>query len=326
MGNLLSKNEVDALMHAISVGQIPKSKRKSTKVALNEKARVYDFRHPAVFVHGHLHSIQTVHETFAMNFSCTLAAYLRTSVKARCMSVEQASFGEFLERLPDPCVAANVALKPSQCRCVLAIDSTLAIGTVDRVMGGGGAASPVKKPYTEIEQIVIGELVDLAIHDLEPVWARLLKSSFALESIEFSSQFIKAASPEDAVVTVAIEVAFGETQGMLSFCYPFQAMQPVIDCIKAKPHSVEEPKPQTTKNRTSMNAFVSQVPLKLSAHLGTTQITMRDLLQIKQGDVLMLDRAINRPIELEAGGHAKFLGHLGTCNGHSAMVIEQRIE
>jgi flagellar motor switch protein FliM len=327
MANLLSQNEVDSLMAAISTGSLPPAglAPEPQKKMLRPDAKLYDFRHPVMFLKDQIRTLQMIHDTFARSFSNSMASYLRMSVKAKCTGVDQISYGEFILSLPEPCTVANSRFQPSEGRTLLAIHPAVGIGVLDRVTGGTGVSTPLNRPFTEIEQTIIEEFIAMALRDLEPAWNRILKVTFLVDTVESSAQFVQVASQEDTVVAATIEVNFGETNGILSLCYPFRALTHVSERLNAKHWAEEDSKAQAAKKKTNAQGLVNQIPLRVSARLGTVQITMQDLMQIKTGDVVLLNKDLSQAAELEIGGKVRFLGRVGARHGHAAIQIEERV-
>lgn len=329
MANLLSQNEIDVLMNAISSGQVQTAEnvgaQQKPSTPLNVK--LYDFRHPVMFIKDQLRTLQMIHETFSRSFATSMASQLRTIVKVKCIGVDQISYSEFILSLPDPCTVVTMRFNPAEGRVLMAIHPSVGMSVVDRMTGGNGVTETLTRPYTEIEQSIVDDFVGTAIRDLTPSWNRITKVSFIPESVEFSAQFVQIAAPEDTVVAITLEVKFGDTQGIISFCYPFRALNPIGEKLSAKHWTVEDQKAaEASKGKASIRNCVNNLPLRASARLGTTQVTMQELLQIKAGDVLLLDQDINQHIELVVGGQTRFLGHLGSYRGKTAMLIEERAE
>jgi len=331
VANLLSQNEVDVLMKAISSGQLaeqpePAAARKAVSVPASQRAiKLYDFKHPVMFLKDQLRTLQMIHESFARTLSNSLSSTLRTIVNLKCIGVDQVSYGEFAMSLPDPCTLVNLRMRPSEGRVLMAIHPAVSLGIVDRVTGGTGISETAARPLTEIEQAIIDEVVVVVLRDLETSWSRIMKFSFSSEGIEYSAQFAQVTTEEDTVVATTLEVTFAETHGMLSLCYPFRTLNPVMEKLSAKHWIAEEQKAQAAKSHDNIQACVAQIPLRLSAHLGKTMITVQELLDLKQNDVLLMNREIMQMVDLEAGGKPRFRGHLGISHGKVALLIEERV-
>jgi flagellar motor switch protein FliM len=327
MANLLSQNEIDVLMNAISTGQLQTAENVggATKTTSQRNVMLYDFRHPVMFIKDQMRTLQMIHETFARSFASSMASQLRTTVKAKCIGVDQISYSEFVLSLPDPCTVVTMRFRPAEGRVLMAIHPAVGMSVVDRMMGGAGNGDSVARPFTEIEMAIMDEFVATALRDLHPAWNRITEVKFIPEGTEFSAQFVQIAAAEDTVVAITLEVKFGDTQGIISFCYPFRSLNPIGEKLSAKHWTVEDQKnAAAARSRMSIRNCVDGVPVQAAARLGTTTITMRDLTQIKPGDVLLLDQDINQLIELVVGGRTRYYGHLGSYHGKTAMLVDHR--
>lgn len=147
---------------------------------------------------------------------------------------------------------------------------------------------------------------------------------FVSEGLETSVEMCKVARKEEIVAAITLEVSFGETQGFINLCYPFRALNSFIDKLSTRPWTEEMQKARTEKGRGNMEAAVSQVPLRLCAWLGRTSIAMQELLQLKRGDVLILNRSIDQMVDIDVGGRTRFAGHLGQSHGKKAVLVAER--
>lgn len=327
MANLLSKDEVDVLMKAMAGGDVPISERPPApkrKVAPPADIKEYDFRHPVMFLMDQLRTLQMIHESFARNLANSLATYLRTTVHVRCVSASQFSYSEFVRALPEPCALANIRFRPSEGRVLMAISPAIGSAFIDRVMGGEGLMDEVSQQFTEIEQFVIDDVVAIALKELEPAWNRLMKVSFTAESIDYTTQFVHVASQDETVVAVVLEVTFGPASGLITFCYPFRALTPVIERLNARQWVAEDQKTQG-ESRHSMQAALNDITVKLSARLGSASLTMQDVVGLKAGDVFVLKKELDQPAELDVAGRTKFKGYLGTHHGKLALLVSERV-
>ena len=328
MSNSLSKEEIDVLMNAVSGGPIPglavaQHHIKQRSAPMNVKE--YDFRHPVMFLQDQLRTLKMIHEAFARNFANSLATYLCATVHVRCISVNQFSYGDFARSLPDPCTLAKIRFRPSEGRVLMAISPEVGAGFVDRVMGGPGGFYDTNQPFTEIEQFVIDDVVAIALKELEPAWNRLIKVSFVVESVDFTTQFVHVASQEEPVVALVLEIEFGSSTGIVTFCYPFRALNPIIEKLNARQWVADDQK-NLGASRNSMQTALNEVKMKLSARLGSATLTMKDIISLKAGDVFMLNKELDEPADLDVGGCPKFKGYFGTHNGKLAIRVSDRLK
>jgi flagellar motor switch protein FliM len=82
-------------------------------------------------------------------------------------------------------------------------------------------------------------------------------------------------------------------------------------------------KAETKKNITR---HLEQTQLPVRVNLGTTHITISDLLNLEKGDVLMLDNTIEDKLPIYIDNRLKFYGHPGLSNDHVAVKIVESAE
>ena len=103
MNRQLSQQEIDAVFK--------KLKGQEQGVAARKEIP-FDFRRPDRIAKSQLRAIHLLHEAFARNLASSLAAYLRSYLTVNLISVEQLSYGEFLEGLPSPSCIVSLSLRP----------------------------------------------------------------------------------------------------------------------------------------------------------------------------------------------------------------------
>jgi flagellar motor switch protein FliM len=66
--------------------------------------------------------------------------------------------------------------------------------------------------------------------------------------------------------------------------------------------------------------------LDVIAELDTLKMTVAELLELKKGDVVMLDKNVQQPLLARVQGVPKFLGKAGVYGLKKAFQIEKRLE
>lgn len=86
MTEVLSQDEIDQLLTAISTGDIePEDTR---QVAERKNIRIWDFRRPDKFSKEQIRTVSFMHETFARLTTTSLATQLRSMVHVHVASVD----------------------------------------------------------------------------------------------------------------------------------------------------------------------------------------------------------------------------------------------
>ena len=92
MGEVLSQDEIDNLLAALSTGEIDTDQMQET----NEKqVKDYDFKRPAKFSKEHLRTLELIFEHYGRLLSTNLPVYLRKNVQVNVSSSESVTFSEF---------------------------------------------------------------------------------------------------------------------------------------------------------------------------------------------------------------------------------------
>ena len=82
---------------------------------------------------------------------------------------------------------------------------------------------------------------------------------------------------------------------------------------------------QSTVKNNKIQAFnysnLNQVQLELSAVLGQTKLSFRDILALKEGDIIPLDTSKDQPLSICIEGKPKLEAELVDKNGRSVLRV-----
>ncbi|HNW93261.1 MAG TPA: flagellar motor switch protein FliM, partial [bacterium] len=170
MTELLSQDEIDSLLNAISSGESVEPPAaggggaagpaaRSGAPGKQPKVKLYDFRRPDKFSKDQIRTLQMINETFARLTTTSLSAQLRTMVHVHVASVDQLTYEEFMKSIPNPTTIAIASMAPLEGNCVLEVDPSIAFTIIDRLFGGKGWSSNLSRELTDIEQSVIERII-----------------------------------------------------------------------------------------------------------------------------------------------------------------------
>jgi flagellar motor switch protein FliM len=315
-GHALSQEDIDALFKSQA------SKPGST--APKFTAQPYDFRRSDRIPKEQIRALRVVHDTFARSLSSSLSAYLRNYLTVNLISVEQLSFREFTACLPSPTCLAVLRLAPMEGAAILELNPSLAFPLIE-VMLGGGKLKPVsvEREMTTIEQQIFSSLLALILQNLSVSWQSVSKVSFAVESHETEPALLQVFPPNEAIVVIAIEIQLAETSGMMNIGIPSS----VVKLLRQRFDQ------QWTARRAVPNEEDENVMLKLiggaiveiDAQVCGSTVTLADLLELEEGDVLQFDTAVSQPSTLYLNGIPKLLGRVVASGRRKALEIQEAI-
>jgi flagellar motor switch protein FliM len=326
MTEVLSQDEIDQLLTAISTGEI-ESDGDVKKGAETRKIKIYDFKRPDKFSKDQIRTLQMMHETFARLTTTSLSAQLRTIVHVHVASVDQLTYEEFLRSIPNPTTLAVINMDPLKGSSILEIDPSITFTVIDRLFGGPGEASKINRELTDIELSVVEGIIVRILGNLREAWSNVIDLRPRLGNIETNPQFAQIVPPSDMVVLITLETKVGDVEGMTNFCIPYLTIEPIISKLSAQYWYSSIRKGGTTENLAILKRRLDTVFIDLIAELGNLEISVKDVLDLQTGDIIKLDRnKVDDEMMLKIGNRQKFLARPGVVGKHMSVQITGSVE
>jgi flagellar motor switch protein FliM len=284
------------------------------------RAQPYDFRRPDRIAKDQLRSIHLLHETFARSLASSLSAYLRAYVVVNLVSVEQLSYMEFSQCLPSPSCLVSLAMKPYEGNAVLEINPALVFPILEMLLGGN-AKAPLKinREITEIEQTILDGLYRIILQDLRNAWSAVANIVFSIAAHETEPALLQILAPNEAVVAVSMEVRVGDNSGMMNMGIP----SIVVKMLRHKfdqQWSVRRSE-STEKEQGRILRLIKPGSINLDGRLNGPTLSVEDLMDLAEGDVLTFDYPIEKPVDLIINGKLKYHGQIVSNGRKRAMQI-----
>lgn len=289
------------------------------------QAEPYDFRRPDRIAKDQLRAIHMLHENFARSLASSLSAYLRAYVMVNLVSVEQLSFQEFSQALPSPTCLVSLGMKPYEGNAVLEINPSLVFPIFEMLLGGAAKSlQKINRETTEIEQSVLDGLFRITLNDLKTSWHAVTPLEFEIESHETEPQLLHVLAPNEAVVAVSMEVRIGDNAGMMNIGIP----SIVVKMLRHKfdqQWSVRKSL-STEQEQSRILHLIRTSRLQLDGRLRGPTLSVADLMELKEDDVLVLDHAVDRLLELSINGKQKFAGRIVATGHKRGFQIEEAVK
>jgi flagellar motor switch protein FliM len=324
MTEILSQDEIDALLTAISTGEVDTTEYSATQE--QRKVKIYDFRRPDKFSKDQIRTLQMMHETFARLTTTALSAQLRALVSVHVASVDQLTYEEFVRSIPNPTTLAVINMDPLKGSGVLEIDPSITFTIIDKLFGGIGESSRITRELTDIELSVMEGIIVRILGNLREAWSNVIDLRPRLGNIETNPQFAQIVPPNDMVVLITLETKVGEVEGMTNLCIPYITIEPIISKLSAQYWYSSIRKGTTDENLAIIQGRLENVELLVVAEIGEVSITMAEVLDLKVGDVVKLpDTKINSDMVLRVGGRKKYKCRPGVIGSRIAVQIGESI-
>ncbi len=325
MTEILSQDEIDALLTAISTGEVDTTDYTAAKE--QRKVKIYDFRRPDKFSKDQIRTLQMMHETFARLTTTALSAQLRALVSVHVASVDQLTYEEFIRSIPNPTTLAVINMDPLKGSAVLEIDPSVTFTIIDKLFGGMGESTKISRELTDIEQSVMEGIIVRILGNLREAWSNVIDLRPRLGNIETNPQFAQIVPPNDMVVLITLETKIGEVEGMTNLCIPYITIEPVISKLSAQYWYSSIRKGATDENMNIIQGRLETVELPIVAEIGEVEITMQEVMNLVVGDVIKLPNTkLSSDMVLKIGGRKKFKCRPGVVGSRLAIQIGEKIE
>ncbi|MFF0825847.1 flagellar motor switch protein FliM [Brevibacillus sp. NPDC003359] len=324
MAEVLSQSEIDALLAALSSGEMDANELK--KEETERKIKVYDFKRALRFSKDQIRGLTRIHENYARLLTTYFSAQLRTFVQITVASVDQLPYDEFIRSIPKMTILNIFEAPPLEGRMVLEVNPNIAYTMLDRLLGGQGAIPEKMGALTEIETTVMERVFGKALDTFHEAWKQIIELDPYQEGLEMNPQFMQIVSPNEIVVVISFSTKIGDTTGMINLCLPHVVLEPIMAKLSGQYWFSKQKKTRDEEERLRVEDRVKVAKLPIVAEMGTATITVGDFLQLQKGDVIQLDQSIDNKLKIKVGDHLKFLGQPGTLKGRVAVQIDEVIE
>ncbi len=279
-----------------------------------------DFRRPTKLSREQVRSLDLFHDTFSRRLSSSIGSIARANATVEIARVSQLSWDEYQRTLPAFTFLATAAVRPLQGDALVEMDTPLALGLANRLLGGAGRVEPPRRP-TELEVPPLRRIGSAAVEALGDALSQFVEVQSELVSIDLSPQLVAISSPSQIVLvlTYALKIQGTELSGDLSLCISLSTMTPMLE--KLASHNVE--KVGAEFDSVLMDQVVRRIPLSVEAHLAPTLVSAGSIAALSVGDVLVLDHRITQPANVTVAGRHLFTGHIGRRGSRLAVAVAE---
>ncbi|MCM3782952.1 flagellar motor switch protein FliM [Neobacillus mesonae] len=321
MVDVLSQNEIDALLAALSSGEMDAEELK--KEETQKKIRSYDFKRAVRFSKDHIRSLTRIHENFARYLTTYFSAQLRTFVQINVVQVEQLPYDEFIRSIPKMTILNIFEAEPLQGRMVLEVHPNVAYAMLDRLLGGPGTSSAKVSAMTEIETTIMERIFSKAFDSLQEAWKTVLDITPRMEALETNPQFMQIVSPNETIALISLSTKIGDTTGMINLCIPHVVVEPIMSKLSTHQWFISEKKSRAPEEVVAIKERVKKAKLPIIAELGESNISIAEFLSLNVGDVITLNKPVEEGLTIKVGDRAKFMGSPGTLKERVAVQIDE---
>jgi flagellar motor switch protein FliM len=315
---ILSQEEIDALLAGLAEGKIETEPGKRVDIG---EVKPFDFKNYTISARLRIPGLEVISEQLIRSLRMHISTILREAIDIHSLPLYMERFKDFLNRIPVPTSIHIFKLEPLKGQSLLVIDATLAFLFIERFLGGEGRHVKVEgREFTSIEQKLIKKVVNIIFNELEKAWRNIIPVKAKYIRGEVNPQFARVLMPEETVIVTGYNIELEAISGKILFCYSLNTLQPFKEKLYS-PYQSEEYIDLAW--RKSLERYILSSEVDLSAILGKTVITLEDLINLEEGDIIVLDKKIEEPVEICIEGVSKILGKLGVFKNRMAVQVQK---
>lgn len=318
MTDVLSQDEVDALLRGVQAGDIDTD---TAKEKLLTGIRAYDLTSQERIVRGRMPGLEISNERFARFFRNSISALIMKFVDINIQNVEVIKFGEFMKTIPFPSNINIFKMEPLKGYALFVMEAPLVFALVELFFGGASARNVKSegRAFTAIEQRVIKKVVDIALQDIAAAWNALAPVESEYVGSEMNPQFVTIVTPSEIVIKIEVHIEIEDFTGKLFFCIPYSMIEP----IKEKLYSGIQSDKASVDQRwvARLGEMLQESYVNLTVEIGKTTLTVGQLMDLDKGNIIRLNKAVSDGLLVKIEGVPKFLGYPGYSRGSQSVKI-----
>ncbi len=316
MSDTLSQDEVSALLRGLADGDVP-----AEETAPDDgTARDYDLVGEERIVARRFQALDLVRERLVRRLKLSLAAVVGTPPEVEAKPLEMIKFSTFRNRLETPANLHLFTMNPLRGQALVVVTSNLAYGLVDKVFGGLGRipTGGARRECSAIEMQTIQRVVTQALADFTEALAPLHPIACGFQRSETNPISIAICAATDQVLVMPFACDLGAGPTMLSIAIPFAMLEPIRAKL-GEPEAAERgPDPEWS---TALSGAIANTEVTMSVELGSVEITTREVLRLKVGDLLTIDTRADDPLAVCVEGIRLLTGLPGVSRGNNAVRV-----
>ena len=316
MGEVLSQNEIDNLLAALSSGELDADDMND---ASDKQVKNYDFKRPTKFSKEHLRTLEIIYEHYGRLLSTNLPVYLRKNIQVSVASSETVIFSEFTNALSNPVILGIVNFQPLGGTILIELAAQLGFAIIDRMLGGAGDPLEKNRDFTEIEMTIIEKMMVVCMQLMREPWKNVVDINPVMERIETNSQFAQVIAPNDMIAIVTLNMKIGDVEGFMNVCLPFFTLENVMDKLNTKYWYANMQEKNEEEFQENIEALIKRVDVPVKAALGKTNISVNDFVNLQIGDIIRLDTDVDQDLTVYVGNIKKFTALPGSSKDKYAV-------
>ena len=317
MQDLLSQDEIDALLHGVDDVEV------DTDADIDDgTAQPYDLTSQDRIVRGRMPTLEMVNERFSRYTRISLFNLLRRSADVVAGGIQVQKFGEYVHTLFVPSSLNMIKLRPLRGTGLIVLDAKLVFKLVDNYFGGDGRHAKIEgREFTPTELRVVEMVLQEAFADLKEAWKAILPVEFEFVNAEVNPSMANIVSLSEVVVVSTFHIELDGGGGDMHITLPYSMIEPIRETLDSGLQTdVDDIDDRWIK---SLREGILNATVNMGCKVAEKEVPLRDIIDLKEGDVIPME--MPGDLVITANGIPMMLAKLGQCKGNLALQVVEKI-
>ncbi|KWT84093.1 flagellar motor switch protein FliM [Candidatus Magnetominusculus xianensis] len=314
---ILSQDEIDALLKGVQSGSVDTGAQSAEESGV----KTYDLTNQERIIRGRMPGLEIANERFARFFRNSISTIIQKFVDVNIHGVEMMKFSEFMKTLPLPSSINIFKMEPLRGFSLFVLGAPAVFAFVEYFFGATTARNTKSEGryFTPIEQRIIKKVVSMVLKDLAMAWKGIVSVEPEHVGSEMNPQFVTIVTPTEVIIKVEVHLEVEDFTGKMYFCIPYSVIEPIKEKLYSGIQAEQAEIDQHSVSR--LGGILKLSTVEVAVEMGTTELMIEEILDLKKGDVIPLNKSINEDLTLTVEGIPKFKCVAGQLKGNLAVKI-----
>ena len=309
---ILNQDEIDSLL-GFDLSDEEAAERSGIRAIINSALVSYE----------RLPMLEIVFDRLVRLMTTSLRNFTSDNVEVSLDNISSIRFGDYLNSIPLPAILSVFKAEELENYGLLTVDSNLIYSIVDVLLGGrrGTAAMRIEgRPYTTIERVLVQRMVEVVLADARAAFEPLTPVTFTLDRLETNPRFAAIARPANSAILVKLRIDMEDRGGRIELLLPYATLEPIRKMLLQQFMGEKFGRDNIWEGHLATELWTTQMEVR--AVLDEQQMSLREVLDFKVGDTIMLNATPDSQVELRAGSIPLTRGRMGRRNHHIAVRVD----
>lgn len=308
MAEVLSQNEIDALLAAMLAGETVGEDSNNDSANENDVPCTV-MEGSSKFTDKDINLLEYIHKEYTDIISSGI--FKSSNIKVSLEFIQEICYEEFMHSIPCPTVLAAFKLKPLDGYLLFETSPSLVFEIEDILLGRDRSEKLELLELSETDKNISMQIAEEFIGYLEKAWSKVLSVKSEVEYLEFDPAKIKLFSNDESVALASFSISIGKETTIFNICIPYSSIEKYLGELEIKHTSTE----------LQLNDNFGNTNLNIKVILDNIQLSLGELMNLEKGTILDTHKKYKNKISILVEEKHCFNGEVGLIRNRKAVKI-----